>query len=181
MIDETWTFLTRRAGHARAVEFLQAVTALPGGTIRHIDEDVEDDGGRCHFLRCSHRCARVRLGAGGTMVATRGTSEDDVPTIPSVTAIRRDVTSGGHDRARRALRAVPRVIAAAAAAVGDAVQIVLSAPGDGPPSPSPGGLRPPMPALVPAVVPVRVAHLATATARRRAGMAAHPAGSCCRW
>lgn len=103
-------------------------------------------------------------------------------TIPSMTAIRRHVISGAHDRARRALHAVRKITAAVAAAVGDAVRLVLAASGDGSPSPSPEGFRSPVPAVVPVrVVPVRVARLVTATARRQAGIAAHPAGSCRRW
>lgn len=40
VIGETWTFLRRRAGHRRALAFLEAAEALPTLTIRHVDEDL---------------------------------------------------------------------------------------------------------------------------------------------
>jgi predicted nucleic acid-binding protein len=46
VLGETWTFLRRRAGHDRAVEFYDAVTRLPGLQIRHVDEDVVADSWR---------------------------------------------------------------------------------------------------------------------------------------
>jgi predicted nucleic acid-binding protein len=46
VIGETWTFLSRRAGHQRAVEFLDAVAKLSRLTIRHLDEDVESEAWR---------------------------------------------------------------------------------------------------------------------------------------
>ncbi len=46
VIGETWTFLGRRAGHRRAVEFLDAVTKLSRMTIRHVDEEVESEAWR---------------------------------------------------------------------------------------------------------------------------------------
>lgn len=46
VVGETWTFLRRRAGHDRAVEFHDAVTRLPSLTVRHVDEDVEGEAWR---------------------------------------------------------------------------------------------------------------------------------------
>jgi uncharacterized protein len=46
VIGETWTFLRRRAGHARAVQFLDAAIRLPKLTIRHVDEDTVGDAWR---------------------------------------------------------------------------------------------------------------------------------------
>ncbi len=46
VVGETWTFLARRAGHRRAVEFLDAVTRVPGLAIRHIGDEVEEDAWR---------------------------------------------------------------------------------------------------------------------------------------
>jgi len=46
VIGETWTFLTRRAGHHRAVEFLDAVARLSRLTVRHVDEDAQDEAWR---------------------------------------------------------------------------------------------------------------------------------------
>ena len=46
VVGETWTFLARRAGHRRAVEFLDAVARLPGLTTRHVDEEVEQEAWR---------------------------------------------------------------------------------------------------------------------------------------
>lgn len=46
VVGETWTFLARRAGHRRAVEFLDAITRLPSLTIRHVDEDGEAEAWR---------------------------------------------------------------------------------------------------------------------------------------
>jgi len=40
VVGETWTFLRRRAGHRRAVEFIDAVTRSTSLTIRHVDEDL---------------------------------------------------------------------------------------------------------------------------------------------
>lgn len=46
VLGETWTFLARRAGHRRAVEFLDAAMRLPALTVRHVDEDVAADAWR---------------------------------------------------------------------------------------------------------------------------------------
>lgn len=46
VVGETWTFLSRRAGHDRAVQFLDAVEALPQLTVRHVDEDTEAEAWR---------------------------------------------------------------------------------------------------------------------------------------
>jgi len=46
VIGETWTFLTRKAGHTRAVEFLDAVERLDNLTIRQIDQDLDTDAWR---------------------------------------------------------------------------------------------------------------------------------------
>ncbi len=40
VMGETWTFLQRRAGHRRAVEFIDAAAKSPSLTIRHVDEDL---------------------------------------------------------------------------------------------------------------------------------------------
>ncbi|HEX9713066.1 MAG TPA: PIN domain-containing protein [Actinomycetota bacterium] len=46
VVGETWTFLRRRAGHRRAVEFIDAVTRSASLTIRHLDEDLIADAWR---------------------------------------------------------------------------------------------------------------------------------------
>ena len=46
VIGETWTFLSRRAGHPRAVQFLDAVTRLSRLSTRHVDEDTEEEAWR---------------------------------------------------------------------------------------------------------------------------------------
>lgn len=46
VIGETWTFLARRAGHLRAVQFLDAAARLSRLTVRHVDEDVESEAWR---------------------------------------------------------------------------------------------------------------------------------------
>ena len=46
VIGETWTFLRRRAGHRRAVEFRDAAVRLPSLTIRHVDEDLQAESWR---------------------------------------------------------------------------------------------------------------------------------------
>jgi predicted nucleic acid-binding protein len=43
VIGETWTFLRRRSGHRRALEFIDATEKLASLTIRHIDEDLVAD------------------------------------------------------------------------------------------------------------------------------------------
>src|SRR5687767_14667913 len=46
VIGETWTFLRRRAGHRRAVEFLDAARRQSMLNIRHVDEDLVEDAWR---------------------------------------------------------------------------------------------------------------------------------------
>lgn len=46
VLGETWTFLRRRAGHARALQFYDAAIRLPALTIRHVDEDTVDEAWR---------------------------------------------------------------------------------------------------------------------------------------
>ena len=41
VLGETWTFLTRRAGHRRAVEFYDAASKLPNLSVRQIDVEIE--------------------------------------------------------------------------------------------------------------------------------------------
>ena len=43
VIGETWTFLSRRSGHSRAVEFLDSVTRVSSLSIQHIDQEIEDE------------------------------------------------------------------------------------------------------------------------------------------
>ncbi len=46
VLGETWTFLRRRAGHRRALEFHEAASVLPSLTIRQIDSDLDADAWR---------------------------------------------------------------------------------------------------------------------------------------
>ena len=46
VLGETWTFLSRKAGHGRAVEFLDAVQRLENLTVRHVDDDLGADAWR---------------------------------------------------------------------------------------------------------------------------------------
>ena len=46
VIGETWTFLVRRAGHPRAVEFVDAVGKLSQLTVRHVDDEAENEAWR---------------------------------------------------------------------------------------------------------------------------------------
>ncbi len=46
VLGETWTFLARRAGHRRAVDFLEAASELPQLTVRHVDEDLVTEAWR---------------------------------------------------------------------------------------------------------------------------------------
>ena len=46
VLGETWTFLARRAGHRRAVQFVDAVGELSRLTVRHIDPDAESEAWR---------------------------------------------------------------------------------------------------------------------------------------
>lgn len=46
VVGETWTFLARRAGHAQAVGFLDAVGKLSRLTVRHLDDDAEQEAWR---------------------------------------------------------------------------------------------------------------------------------------
>jgi predicted nucleic acid-binding protein len=41
VLGETWTFLARRAGHGRAVEFHEAASKLPNLSVRHVEEETE--------------------------------------------------------------------------------------------------------------------------------------------
>lgn len=43
---ESWTFLRRRAGHAPAVAFLDALTASPHVALHHVDEATEEEARR---------------------------------------------------------------------------------------------------------------------------------------
>lgn len=46
VLGETWTFLRRRAGHAQARRFHDAVRRLSALTVRHVDGDVVEDAWR---------------------------------------------------------------------------------------------------------------------------------------
>lgn len=46
VLGETWTFLRRRAGHRRAMEFSEAVLRLPSLTVAHVDEGLEAEAWR---------------------------------------------------------------------------------------------------------------------------------------
>jgi uncharacterized protein len=46
VLGETWTFLSRKAGHGRALEFLKAAERLDTLTIRRIDDDLDADAWR---------------------------------------------------------------------------------------------------------------------------------------
>lgn len=46
VLGETWTFLTRRAGHRRAVEFEAAAGTLGNLSVRHVDEELESEAWR---------------------------------------------------------------------------------------------------------------------------------------
>lgn len=43
VVGETWTFLRRRADHAAAVAFLDAVEKSPRVVVVHVDEAIEDE------------------------------------------------------------------------------------------------------------------------------------------
>jgi len=43
VLSETWTFLSRRAGHSRALEFYDAASKLPNMSIRPIDDEIESE------------------------------------------------------------------------------------------------------------------------------------------
>lgn len=43
VVGETWTFLRRRAGHAAAVAFLDAVERSERVAVLHVDEPTEDE------------------------------------------------------------------------------------------------------------------------------------------
>ena len=49
VLGETWTFLTRRAGHRRAVEFNDVASKLPNLSVRQIDAEIELEA--WHWLR----------------------------------------------------------------------------------------------------------------------------------
>jgi predicted nucleic acid-binding protein len=46
VLGETWTFLGRKAGHGRALEFLHAVERLDNLTVRRVDDDLDADAWR---------------------------------------------------------------------------------------------------------------------------------------
>jgi predicted nucleic acid-binding protein len=46
VVGETWTFLCRKAGHSRALEFLDAVERLENLTVRRVDDDLDADAWR---------------------------------------------------------------------------------------------------------------------------------------
>src|SRR5688500_12308499 len=46
VLGETWTFLRRRSGHGRAVQFLDAATRLTTLTVRHVDEEIVTEAWR---------------------------------------------------------------------------------------------------------------------------------------
>lgn len=46
VVAETWTFLRRRAGHRQAMQFYDATAILPSLTIRHVDEDLQNEAWR---------------------------------------------------------------------------------------------------------------------------------------
>ena len=46
VLGETWTFLSRKAGHRRAVQFVDAVERLDSLTVRSVDEDLAADAWR---------------------------------------------------------------------------------------------------------------------------------------
>jgi predicted nucleic acid-binding protein len=46
VLGETWTFLARRVGHRRAVEFYEAARKLPNLSVRHVEEETEAEAWR---------------------------------------------------------------------------------------------------------------------------------------
>jgi predicted nucleic acid-binding protein len=46
VLGETWTFLSRRAGHRRALELHDAAARVPTLTVRHVDEDLAAEAWR---------------------------------------------------------------------------------------------------------------------------------------
>jgi predicted nucleic acid-binding protein len=46
VLGETWTFLRRRHGHARALAGVRAVRALAPVTVHHVDDPIEADAWR---------------------------------------------------------------------------------------------------------------------------------------
>jgi predicted nucleic acid-binding protein len=46
VVGETWTFLRRRVGHHRAMEFYDAAMRLPSLTIRFVDDGLEAEAWR---------------------------------------------------------------------------------------------------------------------------------------
>jgi predicted nucleic acid-binding protein len=46
VVGETWTFLRKRVGYARAMQFLDAVSRLPALAIRHVDSELVADAWR---------------------------------------------------------------------------------------------------------------------------------------
>lgn len=43
VLGETWTFLSRRVGHRSALELHQAAGRLPSLSVRHVDEELEQE------------------------------------------------------------------------------------------------------------------------------------------
>lgn len=46
VLGETWTFISRRAGHRWAVEFQRSVTRVPQLSVRHVDEELSEEAWR---------------------------------------------------------------------------------------------------------------------------------------
>lgn len=46
VVGETWTFLNRRQGHRRAVEFVDALSASTRVAVRRLDETIEEEAWR---------------------------------------------------------------------------------------------------------------------------------------
>lgn len=59
VLGETWSFLNRKAGHQRAVEFLQAAERLDTLTVRHIDQDLDAEAWRWLRRRGERRYSYV--------------------------------------------------------------------------------------------------------------------------
>lgn len=54
VLGETWTFLSRKAGHREALKFHQAASRQTNLTIRHADEDLVADAWRWLVRRDEH-------------------------------------------------------------------------------------------------------------------------------
>ena len=46
VVGETWTFLRRKAGYNRALEFIDALERLEPLTVRRVDDDLDADAWR---------------------------------------------------------------------------------------------------------------------------------------